>query len=143
MPPAVPATRNDQLTVAGLEARFFAPGLSVGERSDIIQQLGAIATPPAADALVRIFDREKRMETRMEAFQVAYDLPDDTCREQKFTLLKKGVAPDKVQFIRLGAIQSLNDYDDPRVPEILRALAHDGDAEVRKLATELLRDREN
>jgi hypothetical protein len=140
--PAIPSTPNDQLTVAELENRFFRPGLPVSERSEIIQLLGAIATPPAADALVHIFEREKRMETRMEAFQVAYDLPDDTCREQKFTLLKKAVAPDKVQFIRLGAVQSLSDYDDPRVPALLQTLAQDKDAEVRKVAAEQLRERQ-
>lgn len=128
--------------MAGLESRFFTAGTSVAERSEIIQQLGAIGTPPAANALIHIFDREKRLETRMEAFQVAYDLPDDTCREQKFALMKKAVASDKVQLIRLSALESLNDYDDPRVLEVLRALARDGDAEIRTLAAEHLRERQ-
>jgi HEAT repeat protein len=76
----------------------------------------------------------------MEAFGTAYDLPDETCREQKFALLRKAVAADKPQLIRLSALQSLADYDDPRVAAALRALTADRDQTVRQLATERLRE---
>lgn len=125
---------------ATLERRYFDKSTSAEQRSEIVQAIGTVATPAAAETLGRIFDTERRMEARMEALQVLYDLPDETCREQKFTTLQHAIAPGMSRIMRLSALQSMADFDDPRVPAVLRALSKDRDGDVRKQATELLRD---
>ncbi len=124
-----------------LETRYFSGLPTPEERGEIIRALGSLATPAAAEVLGRIFQLEKRQELRLDAFEAAFNLPDDTCREQKFAILQRGVSPAMSQIIRLGAIHALADFDDPRVTAALRALTKDRDAEVRKQAVELLKDR--
>lgn len=124
--------------VKSLEARYFAGAPTPEQREEVIRELGALGTPAAAEVLVRIFAAEKRLETRMAAFEVIFDLPDETCREQKFRLLQRGLAPDMAQTIRLGMVQMLTDFGDPRAPGLLRAAAADRDPAVRRAAAEAL-----
>ena len=69
-----------------------------------------------------------------------YDLPDETCREQKFALLQRALGPSMAPVIRLGALQSLADFNDPRVPAVLQSLAADRDPILRQHAAELLQE---
>lgn len=137
---SVPAVRRGEGPYE-LEARYFSKDVTTEERGEIIHALGSIATPAAGEVLRRIFQLEKRQELKLDAFEAAFDLPDATCREQKFAVLQYGVSAAMPSPLRMGAVLALGQFDDPRVTPALRALAKDRDPEVREQALELLRER--
>jgi HEAT repeat protein len=139
-PAPAPAARRGQ-SPAELEALYFSSKPSLAERGEIIRALGELATPAAGQVLGRIFEREKRQDLKMDAFAAAYELPDDTCREQKFAVLQQAVSPAMSEIVRIGAVQALAEFDDPRVTQALRALTKDANRNVREQALELLAER--
>jgi HEAT repeat protein len=144
--PPAPAVRVTPVpppteTPGQLAAVYFSSAATLEQREKIIHDLGEIATPAAGEVLGRIFQVEKRQDLKLSAFEAALDLPDETCREQKFAILQRGVSPAMAQIVRIGALQALAQFDDPRVTPALRTLTRDHDADMRQQAIEMLQER--
>lgn len=124
-----------------LEARYFAATTLPEERRNIVRALGRSTNPEAGQVLRRVFSRERRFETRMEVLEVVADLPDERSHPVKIALFSEALAPKYPLTMRLSAMQTLSDLEDPQVPGLLRSLLRDSNQEIRENAARILRER--
>jgi hypothetical protein len=125
--------------VAELDARFHARSATPKERDEIIQTLGRLGAPQALPTLRRIFEEEKRLELRMRVLEVAADLPTEPGRWELFARATEARQP---VVMRLSAMQTLADSEDPRVRPLLQQLARDPSADIRENAARILKERQ-
>jgi hypothetical protein len=126
---------------ADLNVRFHARSATPEERDEIIKTLGRLDPPQALPALRRIFEEEKRLELRMRVLEVAGDLPADAA-PGRWELFARATEARQPVVIRLGAMQTLTDFDDPRVVPLLQQLTRDSNASIRENATRILQERQ-
>jgi len=123
-----------------LEARYSATATLPEQRQEIVRSLGRLENPEALQALSRIFVRERRFEARMEVLEVVADLPDASALPAKIALLSQAIAPTQTVTMRLSAMQTLADLEDPRVPALLRSLTNDRSQVIRENAVRILKE---
>jgi hypothetical protein len=126
---------------SALEALYFVEGTPPARRVEIVRALGRVDSTESAAVLGRIFDRDKRLETRMEAVQAAADFNSPATHAGKLAILTHAVAPTQPETLRLNALQTLIDFDDPTVPALLQTLSNDSTAAVRAAAREGIQSR--
>lgn len=131
-PPPMLAPERAPASALDLERRYYASGTTPDERLEIIADLGALE---AGEALGRVYQKEKRWETRMKVLEVAGDLDSDRQHEPKLALLQTAVAPAQNRLLRLVALDLLGGFEDPRAVKLVESIARsDADREVRAAA---------
>lgn len=143
-PPSEPAAtpKRPELPedVAALEARYFGSRATPEEREAIVTLMARLDSQRAVPTLGRIFDRETRMELRLKVLEVAADISDDTSREGRWMLFSRAAAATQPVVVRLSAMQSLADMEDPRAPAVLKAMTTDSNAMIRENARRMLEE---
>jgi hypothetical protein len=124
----------------GLEQRYALASSTPEAREEIIQQLGEIGNAQAVVVLSRLFQREKRAELQIAILGTIGGMENDNIFEEKLAFLSRAIMPMHSRLLREVAINTLADVDDPRAIPLLQTLRFDGDAQIRTLAGELLRD---
>jgi HEAT repeat protein len=124
-----------------LEALYFVEGTPPARRIEIVRALGHVDSTESAAVLGRIFEHDKRMETRMEVVQAASDFASPATHAGKLAILTRAVAPTQPQIMRLNALQALADFDDPSVPALLKTLSTDSSSAIREAADGALKAR--
>ncbi len=143
-PPQPPVQREAPRlpdNVADLNARFHARAATPEERDEIIKTLGRLDPPQALPALRRIFEEEKRLELRMRVLEVAGDLPADGA-PGRWELFARATEASQPVVMRLSAMQTVADFDDPRVVPLLQQLKRDANASIRENAARILKARQ-
>ena len=144
-PPPQPPVQSEEPSlpdnVADLNARFHSRSATPEDRDEIIQTLGRLDPPQALPALRRIFEEEKRLELRMRVLEVAGDLPADGA-PGRWELFARATEASQPVVMRLSAMQTLADFDDPRVVPLLQQLTRDANASIRENAARILKERQ-
>lgn len=128
--------------VADLDARFHSRTTTAEQRDEIIQTLGRLEAPQALPFLRRIFEEEKRLDLRMRVLEVTGDLPTDAAAPGRWELFARATEARQPVVMRLSAMQTLADSEDPRAGPLLQQLARDPNASIRENAARILKERQ-
>ncbi len=128
-------------TPSELEALYWTARTPLATRRAIIERLGRAQNLTSANALSRIFDRDRRLEMQMQVLQTLGDFAAADCQSVKFAVFSRAAGPTHPKTMRLGAMQSLSDQGDPRARPLLQGMANDPDGAIRKNARRLVEEK--
>ncbi len=124
-----------------LEMLYGQPSTALELRHTIIVRLGALQTREGAESLGRLFDRERRMDEKMQILQVMADLLSEECRTSRDRIVERALAPTQAVDVRMAAMQMLVNSGAPGIDERLQKLTRDAQAAIRDNARRLLAER--
>ncbi len=141
-PPSQATSRRPAASISPrvLEQKYLLADSNVETRMELIQEFGGIETRESVEALARLFGRERREELRLEMMGAISNMEGVAILELKLSFFAAAAGSTQPRLLRDVAITLLAEMDDSRVPDLLRDLRSDPDADIRSMAAEALRE---
>ncbi len=136
-PTPTPAPRaHPAPAIPELEHRYRAA--TAEDRADIAREIAGANNADAVLALGRLFRAARHPEEKLTLLNALGDVGAESAPDARLAMLAAAAAPQHRE-VRLAALGSLADFDDPRALAIIREIATgDADKSVREFAGELL-----
>lgn len=108
------------------------------DREDIAREIAAANNADAVHALGRVFPLARRPDEKLALLSALGDVGHESAPDGRLAMLAAALAPQHRE-VRIAALGSLADFDDPRALSMIREIAAgDADKSVREFAGELL-----
>lgn len=114
-----------------LKANYAAAG-SFDDRFDVVLKIAEARSGDSVRLLEELFRQEKDKDLRVELINGLMGLA--SCKEERLTFLKLGLAREQPAEVREAAIDGLVDLEDQRALDLVRGLSNDPDPAIAKLA---------